>query len=82
MEDLMDDKKKKLKKVATWTIAVFGTIFAVTFAVLWLPIYPSSSNALDAIGKVFAAGWLIMLIDLVLCVLAYYVYSVYLKNKK
>ena len=78
----MDEKKKKLKKVATWTIAVFGTIFAVTFAVLWLPIYPTSTGALDALGKVFAAGWMIMLIDLGLCVLAYFGYSLYLKNKK
>ena len=78
----MDENKKKLKKVATWTIAVFGTIFAVTFAVLWLPIFPTSANAFDAIGKVFASGWSIMLIDLVLCVLAYFGYSLYLKNKK
>jgi hypothetical protein len=78
----MDDKKKKLRKMATWTIAVFATIFAVTIAVLWLPIYPASSGAFDALGKVFSAGWLILLIDLVLCVLAYFGYSVYLKNKK
>jgi hypothetical protein len=78
----MDEQKKKLRKVASWTIAVFGTIFAVTFAVLWLPIYPTSTNALDAISKVFSAGWLIMLVDLVLCVLVYFGYSFFLKNKK
>lgn len=78
----MDEKKKKLKKVATWTIAVFGTIFAVTFAVLWLPIYQMSKNALDAVGKVFASGWPIMVIALVLCVATYVGYSIYLKNKK
>jgi hypothetical protein len=78
----MDEQKKKLKKVATWTIAVFGTIFAVTFAILWLPIYPMSTGALDAVGKVFAAGWPIMLIALVLCVAVYAGYSLFSKNKK
>lgn len=77
----MDEKKKKLRKVATWTIAVFGTIFAVTFAVLWLPIYPTSTGALDAIGKVFAAGWVVMLIDLALCLLVFVGYSLSLKKK-
>jgi len=78
----MDEQKKKLKKVATWTIAVFGTIFAVTFAVLWLPIYPMSTGALDTVGKVFAAGWPVMLIALVLCVAVYAGYSLLSKNKK
>lgn len=78
----MDEKKMKLKKMATWTIAVFATIFAVTFAVLWLPLYPASKSALDAVGKVFVEGWPILLADLVLCLLAYFGYSLYIKNKK
>ncbi len=78
----MDEKKKKLRKMATWTIAVFATIFAVTSAVLWLVNYPTSSGTFDTIGKVFAAGWLIFLIDVVLCGLTYFGYSLYLKNKK
>ncbi len=78
----MTENKKQLKKMATWTIAVFATIFAVTFATLWLVNYPLSSSAMDAIGKVFSAGWMILLADLVLCVLAYVIYSLYLKNKK
>jgi cytochrome b subunit of formate dehydrogenase len=78
----MEEKNKKLKKMATWTIAIFATVFAVTFAVLWLPIYPTSTSALDAIGKVFAASWLILVADLVLCVLVYVGYSAYIKNQK
>jgi hypothetical protein len=78
----MDEQKMKLKKMATWTIAVFATVFAVTFAVLWLPLYPTSTSALDTVGKVFAQAWKIVLADLVLCILAYMAYSVYLKNKK
>jgi hypothetical protein len=78
----MDDKTKKIKRMATWTIAVFATIFAVTFAVLWLPIYKMSGSTLSAIGGVFAAGWLVLLIDLVLCVGAYFGYRLYLDRKK
>ena len=78
----MDDKKKKLKKMATWTIAVFATIFAVTFAVLWLPVYNLSSSALSAIGAIFSEAWVIILIDLVLCVGAFLGYKYYLDSKK
>ena len=78
----MDDKKKKLKKMATWTIAVFATIFAVTFAFLWIPVYTLSSSALSAIGTIFSEAWLILLIDLVLCVGAYLGYKFYLDSKK
>jgi hypothetical protein len=78
----MDDKKKKLKKMATWTIAVFATIFAVTFAVLWLPTYKLSSTALATIGAIFSEAWLIILIDLVLCGGAYFGYKFYLDSKK
>jgi cytochrome b subunit of formate dehydrogenase len=78
----MDDKKKKLRKMATWTIAVFATIFAVTFAVLWLPVFKLSSSALSAIGTIFSEAWLIILVDLVLCVGAYVGYKLYLDSKK
>lgn len=78
----MDEKKKKLKKMATWMIAVFATIFAVTFAVLWLPLYPLSDSAMDAVGKTFAAGWVVLLADVVLCCAAYFGYKMYLDKKK
>ena len=77
----MDEKKKILKKMATWTIAIFATVFAVTFAVLWLVNYPLSTSGMDAIGKVFATGWPILVADLVLCVLVYAGYS-FFTNKK
>jgi hypothetical protein len=81
LEEPMDDKKKKTKKMATWTIAIFATIFAVTFAVLWLVWYPGSANGFETIGKVFADGWPILVADLVLCVLVYAGYS-FFTNKK
>jgi hypothetical protein len=78
----MDEKKKKLKKIATWMIAVFATIFAVTVAVLWLPLYPQSTSAMNSLGMVFAAGWPVLLADLVLCLAAYFGYKLYLDKKK
>lgn len=78
----MDDYKMKIKKMATWTIAVFATIFAVTFAVLWMLNYKLSSTGLSAIGAIFSEAWLIILIDLVLCVGAYLGYKFYLDSKK
>jgi uncharacterized membrane protein (DUF485 family) len=81
-EEHMDEKKKKLKRMATWTIAIFATVFAVAFAVLWLTIYPLSASGMDAIGKVFASGWPILLADAVLCILIYGIYSVVVGGKK
>jgi hypothetical protein len=78
----MDEKKMKLKKMATWTAAVFATIFALTFAILWLPMYTISSGPFETIGKIFASGWLILVLDLVLCVGAYLGYKFYLDSKK
>jgi hypothetical protein len=78
----MDEQKIKMKKMANWTITVFATVFAITFAVLWLPIYPTSTGGLDTVWKIVAEGWKILLADLVLCILAYAVYSAYINHKK
>jgi hypothetical membrane protein len=80
-EKRMDDKMKKIKKMGVWTIAIFATIFAVAFTVLWLPNYQVSHNAMSALGQVFAQGWLILVIDLVLCVGVYLGYRLYLNRK-
>jgi hypothetical protein len=78
----MDEKTKKLKKMATWTIAVFATIFAVTFAVLWMLNFPLSSSAFGAIGSIFKTGWLIFILDALLCVGAFAGYKMYLDARK
>ncbi len=78
----MDDKKKKLRKMATWTIAVFATIFAVTFAVLWLVSFPGGGSGLGTIGSIFKSAWLIVVLDLVLCAGAFVGYKFYLDAKK
>jgi hypothetical protein len=78
----MDEKKLKLRKMATWTIAVFATIFAVTFAVLWLVSYQGSGSAIGTIGSIFKNAWLILTLDLVLCAGAFVGYRFYLDAKK
>jgi hypothetical protein len=78
----MDEKAKKLKKMATWTIAIFATIFAVTFAILWIPFYQTNGAALAAIGGIFSEAWVIILLDLVLCLGTYFGYKLYLDRKK
>jgi cytochrome b subunit of formate dehydrogenase len=78
----MDDKTKKLRRMATWTAAIFATIFAVTFAVLWLPYYGATGNAVSAIGKVFVVAWPVLVLDLVLCVGLFLGYSAYVKHQK
>ena len=68
----MDEKNIKLRKMAAWTIAIFATILAIAFALLWLPIYPQSNNAMAALGQVFASGWLVLVLDHVLCAGVYF----------
>jgi hypothetical protein len=81
-EAQMDENAKKLKKMATWTVAVFATLFALVMTVLWIPLFNSSGSAINAIWQAFGEGWLIILIAFVLCVGTYIGYSLYLKGKK
>ena len=78
----MDEKTKKLKRMAAWTLTIFATIFTVATAVLWLPIYPVSGGALVALGHVFAAAWPILVIDVVLCAGVFYGYRSFLNRQK
>jgi uncharacterized membrane protein len=78
----MDEMTKKLKRMAVWTVVVFAAVFAIVMTALWLPLYNAGHSAFAAIGQAFAAGWVIILIVLVLCVGAYFGYSAYLKSKK
>ena len=78
----MDEKSNKLRKMAAWTIAIFATILAIAFAVLWLPIYPQSNNAMAALGQVFASGWLVLVLDLVLCAGVYFGYRYFVNSQR
>jgi hypothetical protein len=80
-EAKVNDISKKLKKMATWTVAIFATIFAVVMAVLWISLYNSGTPALPAIGGAFAEGWLMILVALVLCGGTYLGYYLYINRK-
>jgi membrane protease YdiL (CAAX protease family) len=78
----MNDKSKKLKRMAIWTTAIFAAVFAVVMAVLWIPLYNAGASAFAAIGQAFAAGWVLILVALVLCVGVYVAYSLYINSTK
>jgi hypothetical protein len=79
----MDDKVKKLKKMATWTIAVFATVFAVFMALFWLLNYPvTGGSPWNVLKAALTSGWIVFLIDAVLCIATYFGYKLYLDRKK
>ncbi len=78
----MKENSIKLKKMASWTVAIFATIFAVVMAVLWIPLYSSGVPAMNAIGQAFTEGWVIILLALVLCAGTHLGYTVYVKRLK
>ena len=78
----MNENSGKLRKMATWTVAVFATVFAVVMAALWIPIYNSGVPAFPAIGQALANGWSLILIAFVLCVGTYLGYILYINRKK
>ena len=79
----MNDNSKNLKKMATWTIAVFATVFALTTAVIWLVTYPTmTGSSWSVLGAVLGSGWLIYVVAALLCVAAYFGYKLYLDRKK
>ncbi|MGA2504858.1 MAG: hypothetical protein ABSG01_12280 [Anaerolineales bacterium] len=77
----MNNNTNKLKKMATWTVAIFATIFAVVMAVLWIQLYKGGSPAFSALGQAFAEGWVMILIALVLCAGTYFGYFFYVNRK-
>jgi len=78
----MDDKEKKIKRMAVWTIAIFATIFASVMAALWIVIFTGGKSAGAALRQAFGAGWPILLVDLVLCAGVYFGYTYFINRKK
>jgi hypothetical protein len=78
----MDANSKKLKTMATWTIAVFATVFAVFMSLFWLLNYELGVTAWKVLLAAFATGWPIFLITAVLCLVIYFSYNYYLVHKK
>jgi sterol desaturase/sphingolipid hydroxylase (fatty acid hydroxylase superfamily) len=79
----MDNNSKKIKMMATWSIAVFATVFAVFMALFWLIEYPLvGGSTWKVLLAALSVGWPIFLIAAVLCCGLYYGYKYYLSHKK
>ncbi len=78
----MDEKSNKLRKIGAWTLAVYATVFAVTFATLWLAYYKTLNSELVTIWKIFSTAWGILLADFVLCAGVFMAYKMYLKKRR
>lgn len=78
----MDYKQRKLNRMATWTITVFATAFAVVMSVMWLVKYPvTAGSTFHILMQVLGSVWTIVLVTAVLCILAYFLYSYYLDRR-
>jgi succinate dehydrogenase hydrophobic anchor subunit len=79
----MDEKKKKMRRMATWTIIVFAAVFAIFMAVFWLAYFPlTPGSPLHVLRQALANGWPIFLATAVLCFVAYFGYRFYLNRQK
>lgn len=79
----MDDKNKKLRRMAIWTIAIFATVFAVFMATFWMLTFPvTGGSAVGVLMTALGSGWPIFLIAAVLCLGTYFGYRMYLNKKK
>lgn len=75
----MDEKTRKLRRMAMWLIAVFSTIFAITMALLW---QLTGGAGLNSVWMAFERGWLIYVVVGAFCLITYYAYKFYLDRKK
>ncbi len=75
--------KEKLRRMQSWTIAVFATIFAVVMAVMWLIYYRvTKGSPFNVIESILGTIWYAILPVAVLCIGAYFGYSFYLSRRK
>ena len=78
----MKDNSTKLKRMATWTIVVFATVFAVFMTLFWMLNAAAGGSSLSILGAALTSGWLIFVVAAVLCLGAYYGYKLYLSRQK
>lgn len=78
----MEDNSKKLKTMATWTVAVFSIVFAVFMSLFWLLNYELGVTVWNVLWAAFATGWPIFLVTAVICMVIYFGYNYYLIHKK
>ena len=79
----MEDKETKLRRMASWTIAIFAVVFAVFMALFWLIAYPRMGGSrFQALAKALSYGWPIYLVSAMLCLVVYFGYTFYVNRRK
>ncbi|MBN2388072.1 MAG: hypothetical protein JXB85_13730 [Anaerolineales bacterium] len=78
----MTDEKKKIHRMATWTITIFATVFSVVIATLWLIVYPVAETPLQGILIAIGSGWPIYVSVGLFCIATFIAYRLYLNRKK
>ncbi|MBM3153633.1 MAG: hypothetical protein FJZ96_15760 [Chloroflexi bacterium] len=75
----MDEKQKKLKRMAVWLIAVFAAVFAIVITIFW---QITGGVGLSSIGLAFKYGWPILAVAAALCLVVYFAYLFLVNRKK
>jgi Na+-driven multidrug efflux pump len=78
----MDNKDKRVRRMAIWTITVFATVFSVIMAALWLFFWPSTGDRLQAVSLSLNSGAPIYLVVGFLCIATYFGYQFFANRKK
>ncbi len=78
----MDNKDKRIRRMALWTITVFATVFSLIMAVLWLFFWPYTGDRLEAIILSLRSGAPIYLVVGFLCIATFVGYQYFANRKK
>jgi hypothetical protein len=77
----MDDIRRRIQRMAVWTVTVFATVFSVTMTFFWMLVWPLSSTPLESIRLALMVGWPVFLAAAGLCATTFFLYRFFLKRK-
>lgn len=77
----MDDTKRRIQRMAVWTVTVFATVFSVTMTLLWMLFSPLGGTPLQGIWLALSFGWPVFLASAGLCAGAFFLYRFLIHRK-
>lgn len=77
----MDDTKRRIQRMAVWTVTVFATVFSVTMALFWMLAWPLAETPLESAWLALSFGWPVFLASAGLCAGAFFLYRFLVKRK-
>ncbi|MEZ0395912.1 MAG: hypothetical protein ABWK53_05740 [Anaerolineales bacterium] len=77
----MDDSKKRIQRMAVWTVTVFATVFSVTMALFWLLVWPLADSPLQRLWLALSFGWPVFLLSGGLCAAVFFIYRRFWSKK-